>query len=254
MIEGREKIEEKFADFFSLNQGVRLNITITSIRFVGADVAILDGIPEVTPPLQGPPVEARSTVILVKREGRWLVESVRDSLTYTPSNYGQLKPLEWMIGDWEDAATESDDVSVQSTCDWTVNKNFIIRKFTAKVQDRVSVTGTQLIGWDPRENRIRSWVFDSSGGFLEGVWRRDGNRWIIEASGVLQDGSEVSSTNVLTRVDDDTFTFQSGNRSINGVREPDIEEIEIKRQGSQAGEQGTPGSRKQPARETVLPP
>ena len=201
----------------------------------------------------GPPAEVRATVILVKQGDRWLIESARDTLVFTPSNYDHLKELEWLIGVWEDAAEAGDDVSVRSTCDWTVNKNFIIRKFSAKVKDRLSVAGTQLIGWDPREDVIRSWAFDSTGGVAQGVWRRDGNRWIITAYDVLRDGSEVSAVNIVTRIDDDTFTFQSRDRMKDGRKEPDIDPITIRRATLPIGDRDQPLLRKKPARETILP-
>ena len=252
LIKGRDAIEKRFAEFFAVNTETRLEITITSIRFVGDDVAIVDDIPEVTPPLQGPPVKARGTIVLVKQGDQWLVESVRDTFSYPPSHYDHLKNLEWLIGDWADVAS-SDEVSVQSTCDWTVNKNFIIRRFSADLKGRGPFAGTQLIAWDPRENRIRSWVFDSDGGFAEGLWQRDGKRWIIAASGVLADGGEVSATNIVTLVDNDTFTFQSTNRTVNGQQQPDIGPIEVKRQSSLADRQSGLAAPKQPARETILP-
>ncbi len=250
LIKGRKEIQKRFADFFAANREVKLQTTITAIRLIKDDVAIMDGITDVTPPMQGPPVEVRFNVVFVKRDGRWLIESTRDVFIHTPSNYEHLKQLEWMVGDWKDVAAESDGVTVSSTCDWTVNKNFIIRKFTAEVEGRPPMAGTQLIGWDPRESRICSWVFDSSGGFIEGVWRRDGKRWIVKASGVLQNGQEVSATHILTYVDDDTCTFQSKNRVIGGRRQPDIKAVTIKREQS---ETGRPDSPKKPARETILP-
>ena len=246
-IEGPEAIKKNFERFFSANQTTNLDTTVTAVRLVGDDVAMVDGIAKITPPLQGPPMEDRFIIVLRKDGDRWLVESVRDILISTPSNYEHLAELEWLIGDWVDAQAASDDVSVRSTCDWTVNKNFIIRKFTAELGDRISTAGTQLIGWDPRTSTIRSWVFDSDGGFVEARWQHEGNRWMIHASGVLQDGSEVAATNILTRIDENSFTFQSRNRAVNGRSEPDIEEITIQRESSEVGADA------EPPRETVLP-
>ena len=215
-------------------------------------MAVINGAPKIEPPLAGHPVEARTTVILVKRDGRWMVESARDILIPIASNYDHLKKLQWMIGEWDDTTADTEGVSIESTCDWTINKNFIIRRFTAEVKDRISVAGTQVIGWDPRQNQIRSWVFDSKGGFMEGFWQRRGKRWIVETSGVLQDGSEVSAVNTTTPVDADTFTFQSTNRFLDGQRQPDIEPVEVKRRGTDGGEQGTASGKGTP-RETILP-
>ena len=74
--------------------------------------------------------------------------------------------------------------------------------------------GTEVIGWDPRTSRIRSWVFDSDGGFGENVWVHDGNRWLIKYSGTLADGSEASATHILTNVDAATATLQSKDRVV----------------------------------------
>ena len=252
-IQGRDAIRENFRRFFSANSQTNLTATITAVRLVGQDVAVVDGIAEVAPPLQGPPVDGHFVVVLHKQDNRWFVESARDILVSKPSNYEHIKQLQWLIGDWTDSPATREGVSVQSACDWTVNKNFIIRKFTAEIDGHVSTAGTQLIGWDPSTSTIRSWVFDSDGGFAKGNWKRRGDRWIIKASGVLQDGSKVSSTNMLTRIDDDTFTFQSRNRTINGRPEPDIEEITIQRVSSQAAGQDLPGPAQESPRETILP-
>jgi hypothetical protein len=179
--------------------------------------------------LPGPPADARSAIVAVRRGDRWLVHSVRDYFIHKRSNYQHLKQLEWMIGRWVDAEPTTDEVAVESACDWTVNKNYIIRRFSANVRDRASLDGTQVIGWDPRISKIRSWVFDSGGAYVEGIWRRDGKRWIIETTGVLQDGTEVSAVNVLTYVDNDTCKFESRNRRRNGQPQPNIDEIVIKR-------------------------
>ena len=46
----------------------------------------------------------------------------------------------------------------------------------------------RFIGWDPATEQIRSRVFDSDGGFGQGTWKKKGNRWYIQQSGVLPDG------------------------------------------------------------------
>jgi len=251
-LEGREQIQENYERFFALNPNVQLTTNVTSTRFVGTDVVVLTGAPKIEPPLAGRPVEARTTVLLVKRDGQWMVDSARDTLVPLDSNYDHLKKLDWLIGEWGDPATDSEGVSVEATCDWTINKNYIIRRFNAVVKDQVSTAGVQVIGWDPRVSQIRSWVFDSKGGFIEGFWRPDGNRWIVTTSGVLQNGSEVSAVNTVTRIDDDTFTFQSTNRFLDGQQQPDIEPVEVKRRGTAGGQQGTAPGKGTP-RETILP-
>jgi hypothetical protein len=78
--------------------------------------------------------------------------------------------------------------------------------------------------------RIRSWIFDSEGGFGEGVWQRDGNQWTVQYKSTQADGSQSSSTNVYTLLDDHTFTWKSVDRQVDGQLQPDIVEVPVYRQ------------------------
>ena len=90
-----------------------------------------------------------------------------------PAPYEQLKVLEWMIGEWVD---EGEDMTITTVCRWTRNRCFMTRSFKVSTADGRELEGTQIIGWDPAEKRIRSWLFDSEGGFGEARWTRDGSR------------------------------------------------------------------------------
>ncbi len=133
-----------------------------------------------------------------------------------------------MVGDWSDEVSPQNGLSVRSTCDWTANRAFLIRKFKVEGPDVLRL-GTEIIGWDPRGQRVRSWVFDSDGGFGENVWMRDGNRWLVRYSGTRPDGSDASATNVLTIVDADTVMVRSKDRTAGGERQPDVPEVTLKR-------------------------
>jgi hypothetical protein len=91
------------------------------------------------------------------------------------------------------------------------------------------MTGSQRFGWDPLTKQIRCWVFDSQGGFAEGAWTREGNRWIVKMSGVTREGKPASSTNITTMSSKDRMTWQSRDRLIGGDRMPDVEELPIVR-------------------------
>ena len=60
------------------------------------------------------------------------------------------------------------------------------------------MTVNQRIGWDPLTKQIKSWVFDSEGGYGDALWTRKGNQWVIKSTGVLPDGRTASATHVLT--------------------------------------------------------
>jgi hypothetical protein len=87
----------------------------------------------------------------------------------------------------------------------------------------------EIIGWYPDRQQIRSWIFDSNGGFGESTWANDGEHWLIQASNVLPDGSHSTAEHVLTRVDDNKFTWESQNRTLNGELQPSLDKIEVQR-------------------------
>ncbi len=91
------------------------------------------------------------------------------------------------------------------------------------------MTGMQLIGWDPAAKQIRSWVFDSDGGFAEGRWTKKENRWSITTIGTLPNGGKASSVNVITRIDDNQFKWKSLNRTAGGELLPNIDEVVVVR-------------------------
>ena len=91
------------------------------------------------------------------------------------------------------------------------------------------MAGMQIIGWDPAAKQIRSWVFDSDGGFAEGRWARKENRWYVTTTGTLPDGGNASSVNVITQVDDGQFKWQSVNRTVGGQLLPNVDEVVVVR-------------------------
>ena len=215
---GRDTIEKIFAAHFATARGSKIDITIDSIRFLGTDTAIEKGTSHARPAAGGAATASRFTAVRVKRDGKWLLESVHESPYQTESNYENLKDLEWVIGSWR---ANPPGATVERKCEWAGNRNFILCKQEMRKGDSVVATSTQVIGWDPIERRIRSWDFDSEGGFGSEVWTRDGGRWVLEATGVRRDASVTEATNIITPVDANTFTWQSIHRRSNGASLPD---------------------------------
>jgi uncharacterized protein (TIGR02246 family) len=240
-IEGRSDIEKQMAAFRAANKQTKLSIDVSSIRLVGDDMAIVDAVPTLTPPLQQTPAEYHSTLVVVKRDGKWLVESSRDTLVASPSTGSHLKQLEWLIGTWTVEAAGADKPATQSTCDWAANRSFMIRSTGSPLLVGSGGAGTEIIGWDPHDQRIRSWDFDSEGAFGQSTWTRDGDRWIIQRSGVLPDGGTTSATFVVTKVDANTLGVQARDRVQNGDKQPDVGEIKVKRLVPKPSESVLPG-------------
>ena len=210
---GRDAIRQAYADAFAATPGQKIEVLVESVRLITPDLAVEDGVAEVSPLPPGPPAEGRYTATHVRTDGKWRLASVREWREEVESKYAHLQPLEWLIGTW---TAKSPGRTSETTFEWTRNKNFIKRTFTIKLgdEDYTITKGTQLIGYDPSRDEIRSWLFDSESGFAEAVWSVEGGRIVGQSSCVLSDGSTAQSTEILTRVDDNEFTFQSVNRTI----------------------------------------
>jgi uncharacterized protein (TIGR02246 family) len=223
---GRKAIQDAFTKLFAENQGLKLEVDQPLIRLEKPDLAVEEGVAVVSREGQAPEL-ARYVATHVKEDGAWKLKSVEEvAPSAAPSHHDKLAVLDWMVGEWVD---QGDGSSLRTVCQWTKNKNFLTRSFQASIGDQIELEGTQVIGWDPLRETIRSWVFDSDGGFGVGLWTQKGDRWIVKQLHVLADGRQASATNVIRRVDDDTFTWQSVGREVDGQVLPNVEEVTIVR-------------------------
>jgi uncharacterized protein (TIGR02246 family) len=227
---GREEIEKSLADTLADFGDAKLEVSVHSIEFASPSVAIENGTVRLMRPNE-PPMETNYKAVNVKKDGQWFLDrlSEQESPASPPSNYEHLKELEWMIGTWID---EDERATIQTDCAWTKNRNFMTRSFAIVIGDEVDMAGMQIIGWDPVAKQIRSWVFDSDGGFSEGTWARKDNRWLVQQTGTLPDGRRSSAVNIFTMVDDSSFTWQSGHREVDGEVLPNVDEVLVVRQPS----------------------
>jgi len=224
---GRAAIAAQFTALFQEQPQVKLEVTVTSVQFVSPNVAIEQGTAKTLAP-NAEPDESEYSAVNVKRDGKWLLDRVTDkSKEVIPSHYEQLKALEWMVGNWTD---ESDKAEVELECNWAKNKNFLTRAFKISIDGQSDFSGMQVIGWDAAAKTIRSWTFDSNGTFSEGTWENRGGRWFIRNRGVLHDGRTATMVNVMKQVDDNSFSWQTIDRTAAGELLPNIDEIVIVRQ------------------------
>ncbi len=225
---GKDAIKGEMKDFFSRYPGASMKIVIDTIHVDSPGVAIEDGVSQVRYDPNGGPANTRYTVVHVKEGDRWLMQSMREGKAVAPSNHDELKGLDWMVGDWIDTGEQGE--TVQSSCGWSVNKNFLIRTYTTFFEEGNSTSGTQTIGWDPGSGSIKSWTFDTNGGITEGVWSKDGDKWLCKMTTVLRTGEKFSATEVLVVVDENSHTWQSLNRKIDDEALPETEVVTIYRQ------------------------
>jgi uncharacterized protein (TIGR02246 family) len=228
LVKGRDAIEAEFAQQFQNEPQCTMRVEVDSIRVLTPNIALEEGVARCAAAPGAREEVTDYACVHVKVDGKWLLASVSD-FPAEPENltpHEHLQELAWMIGDWVD---ESPDSTVRSNCNWDESGNFLMYHFAVQFAGGVSMHGTTRIGWDAVAQQFRSWVFDSEGGFTEGLWIRQGDEWIVKTNGATSDGEICSSTNVYRLIDGDTFTFRSYDRIIDGALTDDIDEVVIKR-------------------------
>lgn len=228
-VRGRDAIQKGYAEFFkTLKSKPTVEVQTDNLRFPSADTAVS----EVTLRLkneQGDLIGSNwRNTLLVREDGQWKVAMVKE-WDRDNSLDDSLKDLEWLIGTWR---METKDRDVTSTYEWDENKAFIRGKYAVKQAGKVAESGTQMFGKDNSEGGIRSWVFQSDGGFGDGLWTRDGKKWTVDFDGVTADGRKLSATVVYMRVDADTFTWQSVQQTVDGEPIADTLPIKVTKQKS----------------------
>jgi uncharacterized protein (TIGR02246 family) len=222
---GRDAIIERFTHRFEEVGNAKLAVEIESVHFLSPTLAVEEGT-AVIQRADGPPESNRYRVLYTNQDGRWLQARIADEAPEQDSANEHLKELEWMRGEW---VNESDDAIVTTTCDWSDDGSFLLRKFDMKIEGVIALKGSQRIGWDPVLKQFRTWVFDNEGGFAEGLITHDDERWIVKIAGVRADGKSASATTILTRLGPDRIGWESTDRALGGEAIPGIDRFIVVR-------------------------
>ncbi|MEO6808570.1 MAG: SgcJ/EcaC family oxidoreductase [Isosphaeraceae bacterium] len=232
IIQGRDAIIARFADTLAGGEAGTLSLESESLRFLGTDLAIEEGTASLSTENDSPPSTNRYSVIYARQGGRWLHARVRDEPEEEVSAHEHLKELEWLLGKW---VNESDDEVVFTICKWSEDGNFLLRNFDVKVEGRIALRGNQRIGWDPQKGRFCMWVFDDRGGFAEGLFSRDDDRWVVKGTGVRSDGQSVSFATAITPLSKDRLRWETLERSVGSETTLDTDQFDLVRQPPEPG-------------------
>ena len=82
---------------------------------------------------------------------------------------------------------------------------------------------------DPKHKQIRSWLFDSNGGFVIGTWTKKGDRWFVQSVATLAEGSAGSFTSIFRPSNPDSYVWQKVHRIVDGEVLPNIDEVVVTR-------------------------
>jgi hypothetical protein len=135
----------------------------------------------------------------------------------SPVSPDSLQALEWLLGEWTGM---TDNAAVLVSARWCEGGAFIERELVVRREGQEDIGGTQRIGWDPLAGKIKCWSFDSLGGFGEGYWRQDGEKWVVESQDVLADGSQSTTKTVYTPRDADRFLWEVASSQVDGMSLP----------------------------------
>jgi uncharacterized protein (TIGR02246 family) len=222
-VQGRAAIQDLFAAMFRERPGANIEFTPTSLRFLGPDVAKQEGQTRVKPTgTVEPTLVRRVTVLYIKRSDKWMFSSVREEHEPALTHHDRIKDLDWLTGEWVDESAVS---TISATCRWSADSNYLLREFTIHVQGKPAMTVSQRIGWDPLTRQVKSWFFDSEGGYGDALWTRDGDKWVIKSTGVLPDGRLATATNVLSRLGPHSARWASTERTVGGQAIPEHEDV-----------------------------
>ncbi len=223
---GHEALTVEFTAIFAGENVPKLAGATESIELISPNVALERGVATVTRG-EDDVVQSNYSVVYVRSGTAWLIDRVTDEeIVVQYSNFQHLKDLEWLVGEWVD---EGDGISIEVDCRWTKGQNYISRTYTVSNDEEVESTGLQIIGWDPRAKQIRSWLFDSDGGFIQGTWTQRDDRWVVQALATLPDGGTGSFTSIFRPADEGTYTWKKINRVVDGQLLPNVDEIIVRR-------------------------
>ena len=223
--EGRQSLKDHFGRHVRPDTKSSLRLEPQAIRIIGSDSAWIEGI-TTRQTDRGKQIDARFTMLLQKKGGTWLIQSASETSVNQATASDHLSDLNWLIGDW---SAEQGDAKLKMTAEKVGNGHFLRLNFLLTRPNEKPRADIQVIGWDPSRDQIVSWHFDSSGGFGYGSWRKQDNKWVINAEGVEQSGWRSNATNVISVSNNDSFQWQSIKRNADGLMYPDTEPLTVKR-------------------------
>jgi len=221
-LRGRDAIRSAFARYFAETPEVSARVEPEGTRFLGRDTAVDEGTVTVQRGATGSATRAHYQAMMVREDGRWLIAQLVESPVGGPA----IEDLGWLVGEWETSAGQG--ATIRTSYTWAPGRKFLQARFSL-AESELDLSGMQVLGVDPATGQLHTWTFEADGGVGEADWTPDGDHWVLNASGTLPDGRSMVETNILRRIDDDTFTWQSVDRSIDDEPIADLAPVRVTR-------------------------
>ena len=228
VINGSKDISQYFVKKGQDLKGREVQFKLTSIEMKKPDLATVQG--EVEFFQNGTLVDRQARdADLVKVNGVWYLDFLKEIHVDLPPaiSYEHLKDLSWLLGNWRD---KDQDVTIEYKAQWDRYKNFIVQRFDMLIYGLETLEGRQVITWDPITKQIRSWIFDSDGGFGQGIWTKTDEGWSEKIDYTTPNGDTATSTNLYTKIGPTNYTYSSIDRKVGSTQLPNIEPVVVKKE------------------------
>ncbi|HZZ29560.1 MAG TPA: SgcJ/EcaC family oxidoreductase [Pirellulales bacterium] len=229
VLRGRDAIEKAYTEQFAEKKGGKIDIDVQSVRFLTPDVAVEEGILHESSAARELPTTTRYAAIDVREGGQWKIAQCRE----WGGGQDHLDDLNWLVGKWQGS---SKDQEMNLSFAWDDKQPLLLAKISAKPVGKsggagqvAGPSGTIKIGYDARRGGFHSWHSNQDGSQSRAQWQRDGYRWLIDATGLTSDGKDLTAEYVLTRVDNNNFTWRAVSRKVGGQLLPDSLPIKLTR-------------------------
>ncbi len=218
--QGTEELEKLFKGFFEAYPKAKMQLDSEEIQAIGDDLAIKEGRRVITTE-DGAMAVVKFNTLLRKVDDQWLIVTIKEQPAEDELVPGvRLEPLGWLVGEW---INEGADAKVNIKCDWSPDGNYLLIDYQVVSGDEIVLNSHQRIGWDPQAKKIRSWLFDSDGGYGQGFWTLLDDRWVVKSTAVLPNGQSGSATFIYDPESEDKITLYGVDRVIGDALEGDFE-------------------------------
>lgn len=122
----------------------------------------------------------------------------------------QLKPLAWLVGDWEGSGKYGEDAFTETASyEWSHNQNFIKWSAEARMDGKVVHSETGMLGWDEAKKRLIwfSFAMDGTIGQSEDQGSTEKDTWVAQGNiGAAPPWNDMRW--ILRKVNEDSFTSE----------------------------------------------
>ena len=218
---GIDAIRSIFESSFSKYPDRRIALEVIDVRQVATNVVIEEGITRFSgevPNEEGDAI-AYSAVLVKDPEKGWLIASSRE-IAAKSAFVDPLEGLYPLEGDW---ILQGEQMQMELSLSLSNSGRFLVGRAVTSTPDAGAMETELRIGYDPSMDQVRWWTFDELGGFGQGPWQAIENGWLVRSSGVTDEGEVTAAIQRLTFEENDTILWDSTNRFLNGVAQPDLE-------------------------------